>query len=201
MSTTDQIVSLRERLSGIAGELAALVDRRKSYSLAATEGDARAIKSIGDCDFESEALRKQEQTILSAIESASALEKQREFDAEAAQRRALQAEAHKHAQAIIALNGELDTMLLRLREAFERRATALRHLADTGLVDTNLLLKFSHRTGPTAAAAHAGLNKFLHLEMVPVASLRTLADSNPILAGIGKASRPHPRGNGKTRET
>jgi hypothetical protein len=59
---------LRERAAEFASQIGALADKRKSYSLAASEGDARAKKAIADADYEADALRREAATVNSAIE-------------------------------------------------------------------------------------------------------------------------------------
>jgi hypothetical protein len=76
--------------------------------------------------------------------------------------------------------------MIRLREVFERRAALLVELGNTDAVDRQLVLRLSQRAGPTSAAQHAGLARHLSLEMTPNAAQRPLADTNPVLLGIGE---------------
>jgi hypothetical protein len=199
-SYADKISEFNRRISDIATKLTTLSDKRKEYAFAAASGDTRARKAITDCDFETESLRKEEQIVASAIETAQALERQHELEAKAAQEHSRQSEAHKCAQAIAALNCELDAMLVQLRECLERRSHVLRELGNTATVDPSLLMRFSNRAGPTSAAHHAGLGKFLNLDMVPVVSQRPLADSNSVLLSIGEPpSKPNGKPNGRGR--
>jgi hypothetical protein len=191
-SYSDKISEFNKRIADIASKLSGLSDKRRSYSLAAASGDARALKQIGDVDFELDALRKEQQTINSAIETATALDKQHELEAHLAEDRARRVEAHKSASAVAAINSELDGMLVQLRECLERRAIHLRSLSNTGVVDPNLIMRLSNKSGPTSAAHLAGLGRHINLEMVPVVAQRPLADSNSLLLGIGTP----PSGNG-----
>ena len=193
-SYSDKIEEFHRRISDIAAKLTGLADKRRSYSLAAASGDPRALKQVGEVDWELDALRKEQQTINSAIETATALEKQHELDAEAEARRAREGAAYKAARAVCTINLELDQELIRLREAFERRAVLLKALGDTNAVDLGLIARLSNRSNATSAAQLAGLNRFLNLEMTPTASMRPLATSNELLLRIG--SEP-PSSNGK----
>jgi hypothetical protein len=186
-SLTDRIVQLRKRASEITTQLGSIADRRKSYSLAAAEKDSRALKEIVDADFEADNLRKESQTISSAIESAEALSRQQELEAKRAEERKLQVEAHVTASAISALNAELDEMLLRLREAFERRASLLRSLTniDGSVVPPELAMRLSNKSHATSAAHLVGLGRYLAMEMVPTVAWRALAEQNDLLLGIG----------------
>jgi hypothetical protein len=182
-----KISALRERLGAVSKQLVSLADKRRSYSLAATEGNAEAAKQISDLDFASDALRREEATVGSAIEIAEALSRQEQQDIEARARHERQVAAYKVSRAVITLNEEVDMRLVQLREAFERRAGLLVELADTEVVDRTVVMKLAGRTGPTAASHSAGLGRFINLDMMPVVSHRPLADSNELLLGIGEA--------------
>jgi hypothetical protein len=197
-SYSDKIQEFHRRISDIAAKLTGLADKRKSYSLAAASGDPRALKQVGEVDWELDALRKEQQTITSAIETATALEKQHELEATAAEEHSRKIEAHKSAQAVAAINTELDALLVQLRECFERRALHLRSLSNTGIVDPNLIMRLTNRAGPTSAAHAAGLGRHINLDMVPVVAQRPLADSNSLLLSIGEPPSTNGKGNGKS---
>jgi len=200
MSTyADRLSQLRARLTDVGKQLSSLADRRKSFSLAAATGDATARKQIADTDAEAEALRREEQTISAAVETAVALDKQQELE-----EHARQVDAHRHAQGVIALNLEIDAALVHLREMFERRAVLLAGLARTNIVDGLFVGRLAGKAGPTRAACHAGLAKFIALEHPAPQSVRPLADTNTILVGIGAPpeaeSPPAPRLGRKRKE-
>ena len=184
----NRIEQLRQRISTIGSQLAGLADRRKSYSLAASDGDTTAIRQIADVDFEADALRKDAATLGSALETAEALEKQNALEAEQQQRREREIEARKCAEAVVAFNLEIDDALTHLRGMLERRASLLVGLGRTEVCDPSHIMKLSSKAGPTASAHKAGLGRFLALEMTPVAAQRPLADTNPLLLGVGRAS-------------
>jgi hypothetical protein len=73
---------------------------------------------------------------------------------------------------------------------FERRRDQLARLADTGVADLTMIMKLSHKSMASAAAAHAGLAKFLSMEMTPTVAQRPLATSNEILLKIGAPPTP-----------
>jgi hypothetical protein len=191
-SYESKIAEFRERIVSIGKTLADLGARRKSYSLAAANGDANALKEIADIDFAADAARKEEGTLSSAIESAVALDRQAEQDAEAKARHERNIAAYTTARAIITLNEELDLKLKHLREVFERRAALLIELGNTEACDRGLVMRLSHKSGPTASAHLNGLGRFLNLEMVPNAAQRPLADTNEVLLGIGEAPDDKP---------
>jgi hypothetical protein len=192
-----KITEFNKRIADIGLKLAGLADRRKEYAFAAATGDTRALKQISDVDFEETSLVREQQTLNSAVETATALERQVALEAKAAEEHSRQVEAHKAAQAVAALNVELDAMLLQLRECFERRAVVLRSLGNTGVVDPNLLMRLSSKSGPTSAAHAAGLGRHLHLDMVPVTAQRALSDVNVVLVGIGEARSTNGKANGR----
>jgi hypothetical protein len=185
-SYESKIAEFKDRITDIGKQLAELGARRKSFALAAAEGDSKARKEIADIDFQLDAARKEEGTLSAAIESAIALDRQREHEAEAALKHQRNIAAYKISRAIIALNEELDLALKHLREAFERRAALLVELGNTEAADRALVMRLSHRAGPTSAAQHAGLARYLNLEMTPTAAQRPLADTNSVLLGIGE---------------
>jgi hypothetical protein len=188
-----KIQEFNRRISDIAAKLTGLADRRKSYSLAAAEGDTRALKQIGDVDFEEGALIREQKTLSSAIETAQALEKQHALEAQAAEEHARQVEAYSAARGIITIHEEIDLALIHLREMFERRSVILKSLGNIGVVDPSLLMRLSNKSGPTSAAHAAGLNKYLNMDMVPNVSQRPLSDVNPVLLNVGA-----PATNGKS---
>jgi hypothetical protein len=189
---TERIAALKQRISTIGTQLASVADRRKSYALAASDNDTTAIKEITALDFEADTLRKDAATLSSALETAEALDKQNALDLEQQQLQRRQIEAHNHAQAIAALNCEIDEVLVQLRAIFERRASLLVGLARTELVDPTFVARFGNKSLPTRAACAAGLHKFLALETVAPSSMVPLASSNPTLLGIGRSSDAKP---------
>jgi hypothetical protein len=191
----DKIQEFNRRIADIASELASLLAKRKEYAFAAAEGDERAKKQIVDTDFQSDALRKEEMTLHCAVETALALERQHEQEAKASEEHSRQVEAYNAARGVVTLNEELDLALTHLREMFEGRAILLRSLGNTATVDPTLLMRLSNKSGPTSACHHAGLGKFVHLDMVPVTSQLKLATSNELLLKIGEPpSKPNGKG-------
>jgi hypothetical protein len=200
MSTfTDKLAALRGRAVDITSQLTALADKRRSYSLAATEADAKATKAISDIDFQIDSLRREEATVRSAEEVATALEKQEALDEQRKQQREREVAAHNVAAAVAALHTEIDTRLIELREAFERRAALLAELSRSELADPSLLGKLSSRSPATRACCHHGLDAFIAVERVSVSGRMPLADANALLAGIGKAPDPADKPNKRVR--
>jgi hypothetical protein len=203
-SYEDKIAEFKSRITDIGKQLADLAARRKSFALAAAEGDVKARQQIADIDFQVDAAKREEGTLSSAIESAVALDRQAEQDAEGKARHERNIAAYKLSRAIVALNEEIDLALKHLREAFERRASLLIELANTEVCDRALVMRLSHRAGPTSAAQQAGLARYLNLEMTPTAAQRPLADTNPVLLGIGEAptdDKPATRASATSRAT
>src|SRR5260221_12958812 len=150
MSTyADRLSQLRARLTDVGKQLSSLADRRKSFSLAAATGDATARKQIADTDAEAEALRREAQTISAAVETAVALDKQQELEAQAAEEHARQVDAHRHPQGVIALNLAIDAALVHLREMFERRAVVLAGRAKAHNVGMVVVCRLRGQAGPT----------------------------------------------------
>jgi hypothetical protein len=189
-SYADKITEFNRMLADLGKQLIALADKRKSYALAAAEGDAKAKAAISDIDFQLDAVRREEGTLASAVETAAALQRQAEQEAEEKQRQEREIEAYQHARAIVALNEEIDLALKQLREMFERRQAMLVALGNLGVCDLGLITKLSHRSAANAAAAHVGLTKYFAMEMTPNSAVRPLATANEILLKIGQAPTP-----------
>jgi hypothetical protein len=102
-----------------------------------------------------------------------------------ADRRAVLAQAKRIADAVIALNGELDAELVRLREMFERRMSLLRELAATGVAEA-VVTRLQGKGPVTRACCAARLHAHIALEKVAQGSFVTLASTNPILMGVGR---------------
>jgi hypothetical protein len=191
-SFADRIAELKDRAHDVAAQIVALAERRRQHSLDAAIGDKRAVQAIADLDAESDALKRQAQTLSAALELAEIKEREAAAELKAIRRREQEEAAYSAARAIVTLNEELDLALIHLREMFERRAILLRSLTT---VDPNLIMRLSNRAGPTSAAHAAGLGRHLNLEMTPVVAQRPLADANALLLGIGITNG---RGNGNS---
>jgi hypothetical protein len=196
-SLASRLETLKRRAAEVATALTSLADRRKSYSLAASEGDERARKQISDIDIEFDSLKREETTVLSALECGEALAKQQAIDAAGEQQRQRDEQAYKASRAVIALNAEIDEELVRLRQLFERRAHLLSELAACGERERALAVRLTNKAGPTAAAQMAGLSRFLNLEMTPTAAVRPLTTANEILLTIGALPDGDGKSNGK----
>jgi hypothetical protein len=191
MSTfTDRINQFNKQIAALGTKITGLADKRKSFSLAASEGDTHARKEIADVDFELEGLRKEAMALSSALETAEALAKQEALDQQQKAERDRAVEAARHAEAVAALNVELDDRLRQLRDVFERRAGLLAALGNFNILDPSLLMRMSGKSGPTSAAQFVGLGRYLALEMVPAHVMRPLTDGNDPLLGIAKKVSP-----------
>jgi hypothetical protein len=184
-SLADRILELKRCAEAIAAELVNIATRRKARSLDAVIGDKTAQSAIHDLDQETDALKKEAMTISSALEMAEQREREEQQEVEAKLRREREVEAYNHARGVVALNHELDQALIALRQLFERRAVVLKGLGDTGVVDLNLIMRLNHRSGASASAILAGLNRFLNLEHINTSALHPLASSDEVLLRIG----------------
>jgi hypothetical protein len=189
-SFTDKLAALRGRAVDITSQLTSLADKRRSYSLAATEADAKAVKAISDIDFQIDSLRREEATVRSAEEVATALEKQEAVDEQRQQQREREVAAYNVAAAVSALHAEIDDRMVALRQAFERRAALLAELSRSELADPNLLNKLSSKLPATRAACCHRLDSFISIERTSAQGRMPLSDANALLAGIGKAPDP-----------
>jgi hypothetical protein len=189
-SLSDRISLLRQRATDIAAQLTSLGDRRRSYSLAAAEGDNHARHEISGIDVEQADLLAQQQTIDDSISVSEALQKQEALDEQRKRRSEREVAAHTTAVAVIALQAEIDERMVELRQAFERRSSLLAELARSELADPNLLNKLSSKLPATRAACCHGLDRFISIERTSALGRMPLSDANVLLAGIGKAPDP-----------
>jgi hypothetical protein len=181
-----RISQLRDRAGSIAAQMVTLRDERRAHSLAAAfDADKKALAIVTDADLQLDTLSKEHLTITSAIETAEALLKQQHLEAEAAERTALAVKAHEAAHLAAAINVEIDAIMQHLREAFERRATAIGALQRTGIADTVYVNKLSNKGTATRAACAQGLHRWLDLSAVSPMSHLPLASTNPALLAIG----------------
>jgi hypothetical protein len=196
-SFSDRINLFRQRASDISTKLSSLADQRRSISIPASEGDQKALKEIILLDQQYDGLRRERDTLSSAIEHAETLQRKEIVDEEQKHLQQREIEAHNHAAAIAALNCEIDQLLVGLRQVFERRASLLVGLARTELVDPSFVARFGNKAGATRAACCAGLHRYLALETVAPSSMHPLASTNETLLGIGKpaveAKSPRPK--------
>jgi hypothetical protein len=175
---SDRIALLRKRATDIAAELMQLSDKRQSHALAASEGDAKALKVISDIDMECDDLARTHQTTLSAIETAEALAQLREVDDAQKAKRAKDEKVYTTSRAVIALQEEIDWALARLREMAERRQALLAELGQLEALNVTLLGRLASKAPLTRAACHAGLHRFMSLETSAQGSMVPLRESN-----------------------
>jgi hypothetical protein len=109
-------------------------------------------------------------------------EKQKQAEAE---RRARQLQRRQLADGVATLNAELDAELVHLREMLERRAALLHQLGTHGC-NPQILIKLG-KSALTRAACFHRLDKFIDVNRCAPSAMASLASTNPILSGIGKA--------------
>ena len=178
-----KIADLEKRAADLGAKLTRLADRRGQYAFDATEGDKAAIGAISDIDTQVETLRREQEILTAAIERARHLQREQEADVARRDRQHREAEARKTADAVVAINNELDRAMTALRQRFERRAELIGALGRTGVFPSTFTLRLLQKIGPTSAARAAGLNDYLSLEPVPVHLVKSLAESNGSLRG------------------
>lgn len=187
----DKIAALNKRLSEIGNKIVQLDQRRRDNSYDASQGNKTALKAIAAVDTEAETLYREQQTLSQALDAAEQLAKDEQQAILDKQEQARQREAHSLAGDIATYNSEFDAALVKLRELLERRDEHLNKLARLQVIDMGYLARMK-KDAVTAAMAHAGLHRFCNLHTPAPASIRALASSNNLLAGIGEPTK-HPR--------
>ena len=149
-------------------------------------GDRASLKKAAQIEDVVTSLRRERALAVAAQAKVAEQHHAEQYEAEQEQRRVALAEAKKHADEIMALHSEIDAAFLTLTSLLTRRHALLQQLASTNVVDRGLVMKLSNKSGPTTAACHAGLGKYLDLNAPAPGSLRPLASSNALFQGIGK---------------
>jgi hypothetical protein len=177
--------SLRIRLLEISAE-------KRTHALAATDGDAAAIKKIAALD-EEQLMASRELDLISSAQSDLEAKRHEQDEIKAKEARAKnEAEAKELVISIMAANTEVDRLLNDLCNLFKRRHGLLIALEKTKVMHLpNRLVgsKFS----ATGAAKAAGLHAFLSLEHVPTEHAVPLVESNKLISVIKPAPPPKPQ--------
>jgi hypothetical protein len=193
MSTehVQKLAQLNQRIHTVDEELAKLDQTFTDFACEFDGINGRdALKKADRLEQRMTELRR-ERTLSVLAQKKVQEEEQAEADAEVAEeKRKKQVAAKQHADAIIALHGDIDTALLKLKDLFVRRRECLQSLAETAIVDHSVINRISAKGVASAAACHVGLHRFLPLEVVAPSSFRPLTSTNEVLAlgGIGQGN-------------
>ena len=192
-----KMTELQQRVIEIEASIRQLDEEYADIAGQFGTGDRSALKQAAAIEQKITDLRREKQ--LNSVAQVR-IEQQQKDEQEQAEQQAnhqKQIEARQYADAIAAINVELDRLLIQLRAQFERRHSLITQLGRTNVVDTSLVNRLISKSAPTRAACAAGLAKFLSLEVPAPGSLIPLAGVNQILIGVGKSAAPErPRLNG-----
>ena len=180
-----RLKQLDQRLVDLNTEISELNRRRDALTLDYSQGHKGAIKETAQIDAAVDVARRE----LSLLTTAAVQTQQLMQDEQAAivikedaKRQLAAAEA---AAAVILANQQIDDLLVKLREACERRHNQLGKLA-AALDDKTLVMRMLSKAVLTNALAHAGLTKFADVS-VGLRSATPLSDSNRHLVSIAEA--------------
>jgi chorismate mutase len=182
----DKIAAFRQRINDIAAQLIALKDRRREFAIDVADQKQAAIQALKDLDYTRDNLVKEEQTLQSAIEQATTLQRDQEQQKRQDAEHQRQVDAYNHSKALVALSLEIDDALAHLRQLFERRASLLDGLARTQVCDPLFTTRLANKGVLTGAACFANLHAFLDLTACAPGSRRPLADTNELLLNVGQ---------------
>jgi hypothetical protein len=181
-----RVTTLQTRIAAIDASLSEL-DQKYNECASRFDGDPAALmKEAGIISTRIDTLKNDKCLLLAAGPQLELKHKAEEGEQEQQEKRKQLLAAREIADQIMALQVDLDRMLVNLREAFERRAVLLRALANTEAVDLGFANRFMAKGPITAAAQAAGLHRFIDIVTVATASVRALATSNSILVAVGR---------------
>jgi len=192
----NKLTELQQRIVAIDASIAKLDGDFAELAYAFDVGDQAALKKASAIELQVDQLRRERALVTAKQKHIAEQQQDEQAAAEQQVEQQKQVEAKQHAGAIAALNSDLDRLLTELRDQFERRHALLTQLGRTGVVDFNLVNRLTGKQNGTRAACHAGLAKFLALEVPAPGSFIPLAGANQILLGVGKEHAQRPRLNG-----
>jgi len=186
----NRVQTYKQRQIAIETRLFAIEAERQRLSPAAVDGDRKAIAAIDALDSERSRLVSEQATITAAASQVEQLMRDEQLAGERKAALLHDNQSNELAASIATLNSEIDQALINLRQIFERRADLLGALTATPAGNSPALTGLARKFGPTGAACHAGLQRYLALEVVAAGAARPLASANELLEGIGT---PAPR--------
>jgi hypothetical protein len=178
-----RIALIGERGKELIKKLATIGAERARHSLAATEGNDRALDKIRELDEQAAQVEREQITLGAALEQLERMhvEEQR-AQAESAVK-AREAEARAVADQVLDCSGLIDDRMDDLVNLFEKRSELLRQLGSTKIVPSSYLLRLQQKFASNCAARASGLHKFIPIEHVPVSQVCRLRDSARALKG------------------
>jgi hypothetical protein len=169
-----KVDELSRRVVAINTKLNTLVSRKQALAPMALDSEKAALKELERIDAEEATLvRERELTSLAAAE-ARRLQAEQQFEAAQEQQNRRVADARKAADAVLALDQEIDDALIKLRELFERRKCCVDSLKASGIAPGYAVNRLYHKLGPTCAAHKAGLRDYFSIELVGPQQVATL---------------------------
>jgi hypothetical protein len=187
---------LEARVSAIDAALAKLDSDYADISANFELGGNGALRQAAGIELKVTELRRERALATAATARIQQQQRDQAAAAEQAAQRQRANAARGIAVAIMALQVEIDAQLKELAERCARRSSLLAQLAANELVEPALIMRLSARAPLTRAACHHGLHRFVELQTVSPQGMIALADSNALLAGIGRepsnGSQPAP---------
>src|SRR5262249_7745699 len=147
----DKITSLNQRLSEIDAKIVQLDQRRRDNSYDASQGNKTALKAIAAVDTEAEALYREQQTVSQALDAAEQLAKDEQQALVEKAEQARHKQVRDLAGTVATYNDEIDALLVKLREALERRMETGHQLSRTDVVDRGLVNRMLSKDALTRA--------------------------------------------------
>jgi hypothetical protein len=182
-----RLVEIDQTIAKLDGEYAAVA---AEFAADPSNGALRQAERL---EQQTIRLKRERALAVAASERIAAENQAAEAQAEQAAKAERSAQARAIALRICALHVEIDVRLRELTEHCAQRVSLLAQLGQTELVDPALVMRLSGRQPVTRACCAAGLHVFAELQATSPQGRIALADSNPLLSGIGRdSSQPAP---------
>ena|SRR5262245_59037320 len=186
MSTyADKIASLNQRLSELGTKLVELEQRRRDHSLDASQGNKTALQAIARLDTETEQVQREQKTLAAALNQTEQLAKDEQQQLLDKQEQQRLKEARELAGAAASYNDEVDGLLVKLREALERRTETLQQLSRLDVVDRGLVNRMLTKDPLTRALHHHAIHRYAAIMVGAPTSAAPMNQANKLLAGFG----------------
>jgi hypothetical protein len=187
-----KLSELRTRAAEIDVEVANLDREFANLAGAFDVGDKAALKRADTIETQANALRREKAILIARTHNLHVQRQAEAKQAEEQERNQRLVQAKQVADAVAEANVEADRAFVALREQLERRATALRALANTGMVDSGFVNKLAGKPCVTRAACFHQLHRHIAMENVAPQSHLPLTSINSVLLKIGHTLEPEP---------
>jgi hypothetical protein len=178
-----QISHFQDALAALDVRLAKLAEQRNAHAIDAASGNEKASAAIDKIDVEAAEARRERATLTAAIALAEGQRAEAEARAAEADRKKHETDARKLADAVLAVDAEIDVAMPALADLLRKRAELLRQLTLNVTVSPQIGHALQHGFAPSIAANHHGLSNHINLVRIRSPFHSTLAHADRLLTG------------------